>query len=255
MLLTIHQAYFIPWLGYFSKLAFSDAFVVLDNVQFRKRHYFDRTRIVNMHGEIRWLSLPVGENFQAPYDSVRVNSPDDSYVHKLLATIEQSYARARAFDQEWTDLHTAIDRPLKKHRRLLDINLGIISNILGLVGVNMPDIHLSSRLVTKDKDRNATWRIIDICEALGADSIVIGGGMSQTVHDLNIVANAGINVYVQDYLDIHPVYEQSRRKRAGFQPGLSILDSILNVGRKQTANFISDGAYNPIPIKIDEVKK
>ena len=63
MKVAIHQAYFIPWLGYFSKLAYSDIFVVLDNVLFRKRHYFDRTRIVNMHGEIRWLSLPVGQNF------------------------------------------------------------------------------------------------------------------------------------------------------------------------------------------------
>jgi hypothetical protein len=47
MAAVIHQAYFLPWLGYFSKLAFADTFIVLDDVFFRKRFHHDRTEIVD----------------------------------------------------------------------------------------------------------------------------------------------------------------------------------------------------------------
>ena len=39
---VLHLPYFLPWLGYFSKLAHCDVFVVLDAVHFTKRHYLDR---------------------------------------------------------------------------------------------------------------------------------------------------------------------------------------------------------------------
>jgi hypothetical protein len=36
-IVAIHQPNFFPWLGYFSKIARSDTFIFLDDVQFTKR--------------------------------------------------------------------------------------------------------------------------------------------------------------------------------------------------------------------------
>lgn len=248
MRITIHQSYFIPWLGYFSKLAFSDAFVVLDDVHFRKRHYFDRTRMVNMHGEIRWLSLPVGQNLGKVCHEVNVRVPGKSYVDKIIRNIELSYAKARWYDVEWRGLRDAVQRPLLESRNLVDINVAIIKNIVELVGMKMPDIHLCSDLVGPCDD--STERIVRICDVLGAAGVVIGAGMSLAVHDWRRIAEEGVDLYIQDYLARHPVYEQSRRKRAGFQPGLSIIDAILNVGRDQTRSLIVDDIHRPVPASV-----
>lgn len=47
MIATIHRPYFLPWMGYFSKLFYSDIFIVMDDVNFTKRHFIDRTKIIN----------------------------------------------------------------------------------------------------------------------------------------------------------------------------------------------------------------
>jgi len=248
---TIHQAYFIPWLGYFSKLAFSDIFVVLDNVQFRKRHYFDRTRIVNMHGEIRWLSLPVGENFRKKCYEVHVKTPDDTYIDKIIRTIRLSYAKARFYEREWDDLRESLLIPLRMSRNLVKINVGIIRNIINLVGINMPSIYFASE-VTKDFYDDPTQRIIEICEKLDINAVIIGSGKSLAVHNWRRVVEHGVSVYQQDYLSRHPIYEQSRRKWAGFQKGLSIIDAILNVGREKTSEFLQHSMYNPVPLDLEQ---
>lgn len=250
---TIHQPYFIPWLGYFSRLAFSDVYVVLDNVQFRKRHYFDRTKIVNMHGEIRWLSLPVGENFRKACNEVYVNAPDGTYINNLLKTIEFSYAKARFFDQEWSRLREALRHPLSNYSNLVELDVRIIDNITRLLGSRMPSVSFASELVTDCDD--ATERIISICDELGITSVIVGGGMSLKVHDWLKITNHGVSVYMQDYLVNHPVYEQSRRKRAGFQPGLSIIDAILNVGRAKVESFLVDEKFRPVRVGAPDAQR
>jgi hypothetical protein len=249
MKITIHQPYFIPWLGYFSKLAFADIYVVLDNVDFRKRHYFDRTRIVNMHGEIKWLSLPVGQNYRMKCRDVYVNLPDNLYVDKIIKTIELSYAKSKFFNNEWSELHYALKQPLISSSNLIDINLTIIKNILQVLGLAMPKIYLASTLT--DNCDDPTERIISICKVLNSKSVIVGKGMSLMVHDWRKIASEGVNLYMQDYLDRHPVYDQYRRKRAGFQRGLSIIDAIFNVGRNNTKEFLINETYRPVLLNMN----
>ena len=151
MIATIHQSYFIPWLGYFSKLTYSDIFVVLDDVLFRKRHFFDRTQIVNMHGEIRWINLPVGQNYGISCNKVFVKQPDFEYVDKLIRTIELSYSKARHFDKEWKYLKPAIETPMRKSTNLVDVNISLIRNLFDYLEIRLPTIYRSREL-------------IDICE-------------------------------------------------------------------------------------------
>ena len=240
---TIHQSYFIPWLGYFSKLAFSDVFVVLDDVMFRKRHFFDRVQYVNMHGEIKWLSLPVGQNFRRPCREVKVNQPDKNYVETIIKTIEFSYAKSKHFSLEWDGLKIALLDPLIKFSGLIEINVSIIINIMKLLGIQMPLVCFSSELLENCDD--PTERIFQICNKLNVDSVIVGNGMSLMIHEWPRLSNCGIHLEMQDYFKIHPVYEQYRRKRAGFQKGLTVVDAILNIGRETTRGFIIDQKYRP----------
>ena len=112
----------------------------------------------------------------------------------------------------------------------------------------MPHILFESNLIEDCED--STDRIIKICNVLKAKSVVIGGGMSLEVHNWQRVVDKGINIYMQNYLAKHPVYTQSRRKQAGFQKGLSIIDAILNVGREKTKDFLVDDKYRPMLLEL-----
>lgn len=249
---TIHQAYFIPWLGYFAKLFYSEYFIVLDDVLFRKRHFFDRTKYVNMHGEIRWLSLPVGQNFGKRCKDVCIRQTDKSYVDKIMKTIELSYAKSRHYDEEWPDLKKAIEIPLQSYRSLLKININIIINLLQMLDIPLPQILYSSDIIG-NPIKDPTDRIINICDYLKVNAIIVGSGMSLKVHSLEKLYENNISLYQQDFLNNHPAYEQSRRKFAGFQKGLSAIDAILNIGRIKTKEILADPKYIPKLVSLDNV--
>ena len=45
MLVGIHQLHYLPWLRYFDKIARSDVFIVLDDIQFNKSGWQNRNKI------------------------------------------------------------------------------------------------------------------------------------------------------------------------------------------------------------------
>ena len=70
MIVSIHQPEHFPYLGYFQKMADADAFVLLDNVNYRKNYFQNRNRFMNKNGVEEWFTIPV------PKDSVKMNIKD-----------------------------------------------------------------------------------------------------------------------------------------------------------------------------------
>ncbi len=64
VVVAIHQPNFLPWLGYFDKVAKSDVFVFLDSVQAPKTggSWLNRVRLA-MNGEARWVTAPIDRTF------------------------------------------------------------------------------------------------------------------------------------------------------------------------------------------------
>src|ERR1700676_1677029 len=62
---AIMQPYFLPYLGYFRLFAASDLFVIYDCVQFPRRGWVHRNRLLDAAGVERWLTLPLEK---APQD-------------------------------------------------------------------------------------------------------------------------------------------------------------------------------------------
>lgn len=194
-----------------------------------------------MHGEVAWIGLPVGEHFQTGCSEVLL--ADNSCVAWIVATISQSYARAYHYDSEMPWIKEMLESAVISGRSLVDINLEIIRCILSHLEIPCPQIFRSSDFTT---DTDATRRVIELCIQIGAHEIIVGNGSSHNVHDWNQTAAAGIKIGTQDFLAHHPLYSQTRRRRAACLPGLSVIDAILNVGAVQTRNFLTDPKYSPV---------
>jgi hypothetical protein len=65
---AIHQPNFLPWLGFFDKLARADVFVLLNSVQFprtSKGTWINRVKLL-VGGEARWATVPIVRPREAP---------------------------------------------------------------------------------------------------------------------------------------------------------------------------------------------
>ena len=72
MIVGIHQPNYLPYLGFFDKMAKSDIFVIYDDAQFNKSDFQHRNRIRIYHGW-KWLTVPV-EKKRIPINEVKIRN-------------------------------------------------------------------------------------------------------------------------------------------------------------------------------------
>ncbi len=89
MVISIHQPNYFPWLGYFYKIAQSDVFVLLDDVQFSNEGMHNYHYIKTPQGSLR-LKIPVEQHIG---DLIMEVKTKDflGWKEKHIKTIEANY--------------------------------------------------------------------------------------------------------------------------------------------------------------------
>ncbi|GAA3734762.1 WbqC family protein [Leifsonia bigeumensis] len=245
---VIHQPYFLPWLGYFAKLALADTVVILDDVLFRKRFFIDRARIIDVHSEIKWIGLPVGENFKVPINQVVIQ--DVSFLDNMIQTVRSAYRRSPLFVEEMNWVDWALRESIKAGRSLVEVDVELLLKFCDRLQIRRPAIDFSSSHRVRAEP---TERLLDLLQIEGGRTFLIGSGSSAYVHDLALLVNAGIGVVVQDFLPVHPVYRQVRRQQLPFAAGLSVIDVLMNVGHIETQRLLEVGILDSKYVTIHSV--
>jgi hypothetical protein len=217
---AIHQPNYVPWPGYFHKLANCDVFVYLDAVQFpRGQSFAARNRIKTPNGVV-FLSIPVslpkGSEGKASY--LEAAFADERWRKKHLKTVEQSYRQAPYFGE----IHELYSNELERHETLVDLNIGLIDAFTSYLGIETRRVRLSELLPSFGQK---TQLIIDVCRALGAGTYLSGTGGGRDYNDEELLNRHGIELRYDDFS--YPTYPQLW---GTFEPGLSILDLLFNCG-------------------------
>ena len=214
---AIHQPQFLPWLGHFHKIAMADAFVFLDNVQFRKNEFQNRNRIPVADG-VRWLTVPVSHRFGDEIRAVRVAN-DRPWRRKISGTLEHVYRGAPHFAQHYPALQELLERDWHD---LASLNMASVRWLMSAFGIQTPTV-VASSLDGLGTDRSG--RLADICRAVGADTY-ISGAQAQCYLDAEPFSRAGVKVEFQQYE--HPVY--ARTDEVPFISHMSAVDGLFMCG-------------------------
>ena len=227
-IVAIHQPNFFPWLGYFDKIARCDAFIILDDVQFPKNGgaYSNRVKAL-VSGEPRWVTAPINRN----YSGVRKISEmeflgDQSWRGKILRTIEMNYKKAPFYVEMSSFFEVLINN---SENSIAEYNSKAISSICEKLGFRQDKLFWSSKLAHKG-DSNEL--LVSLIKAVGGDTYMCGGG-ADGYQDDAFFASAGIELKRQNFR--HPEYPQ--HNTAAFQAGLSIIDTVANIGWAKTARL------------------
>ncbi len=240
MIVSIHQPNFLPWLGFFHKMAAVDIFILLDNVPFTKNGYQNRVKIKTAQGE-RWLTVPVltkGRFGQLTRD-VPIN-PCVRWEHTHLATLRTNYRRAPFFGDvmRWLE-------PLYAHPpdRLAPFNRRLIEGVLDYVGLPVQMVSASS-LGVEGKGGELLLKLV---QAVGG-TVYLSGPSGRHYLDPSLFHRAGVRLEFHQF--VHPRYPQLY---GDFIPNLSILDLLMNVGPVRAMDYLRRQEMAPQPAFAVEV--
>ena len=233
MILSINQPAYLPWSGYFDRIARSDLHVVLDHVQFEKNSYVNRNRILGKDGPF-WLTVPVrtkGKFGDLPINELEIDQ-SSNWQRKHLQSIRSAYGRSACFDECWINLEKVLQSEFLK---LNDLCRATTDVLLDLLGIEVEHQFTSSHQFGSSKSE----LVLEICRNFKATTY-LSGPFGREYLDLESFVSAGIKVEFHDYTT--PAYPQNSLE---FVSNLSILDLLFNEGKSAKRRFEKSESKKP----------
>ena len=224
MILSAHQPCYLPWLGYFNKIWNSDLFVWLDDVQFEKGGYINRTKIKTAQGE-RWLTIPVKMKGHTATRIKDMECSDGAWGFKHAAQLYDVYHKSPYY---------TVPQSLGVQPTLIQPLMANIYAQLIMFKCTTPTVFHSGLDIEGEKQE----LIINLCKHYNADAFLFGAKGRDYV-DVEYFKSQGIEPLFQDFRCV----EYPQQWGGGFVPGLSVIDTIFNCGSEKTLELIK-GGYN-----------
>ena len=223
MIVAVHQPHFLPWLGYLDRMLKADLFIILDHVQFERRNYQNRTRIL-LDGQPYWLTVPVMQHSQQErIIDKQITNPEKVelrwWASTHFQTLRHAYRKAPYFDTYAPSLRKMLE---SRWDRLVDLDRELLDYLRDILGIRTPLVSSAELGIGGRRSE----LILNLCRAVKADTFITGMGASRDYLDRQAFADAGIEVTCQNFE--HPQYAQCHS--GAFVPGLSALDVIFNHG-------------------------
>lgn len=177
ILIGVHQPNFLPWTPYFIKIAASNKFIFLDDVQFTKGDYINRSEFGSLaDGRLDWLTQPVYHVAGQSVREVQVAIESATVIRKIIKRFQLLPKIEYPFLDDSLQLLETICTSLSssKPKLLMDVNVEIISRICSVLMIETEltfssDLHVSG---------TGAERLRQIQEACGGDLLILGEGFS-----------------------------------------------------------------------------
>jgi hypothetical protein len=225
MKLAGHQPNYIPWPGYFVKMAQCDIFFILDTAQFQNGSSLDNRNLIKTSQGTLMLTVPVkrkGMGLQR-FDEVIVIP---GWKRNHLMALKVNYAKAPYFEE----VSPMLEQVLQDTGYLIDTNIAFIRLVHDLLGLKTKLVFLSDLPQFAHLRKNEL--IAAICRHYSADCYLSGIG-ARAYNQPEIFEKQGIKL---EYLDYQPIiYPQLW---GSFIPNLSIVDMLFNCGAEGTRKLL-----------------
>jgi hypothetical protein len=228
MKVAIMQPYFMPYIGYFQLINAVDEFIVYDNIEFTKKGWINRNRIL-VNGKDEYITLPIKKD--SDYLMVKDRYLGDNWIsekQKMINRLKESYRKSPNYSVIMPLLEESI---LYKENNLFIFVLNTLSKICEYIGIKTP-ITISST-ISIDHSLKGEKKVLEICKAVNATEYInpIGG---LELYSKDVFKNEGINLQFLKTDSI--IYKQFAND---FVPWLSIIDVLMFNSREEINKYLT----------------
>ena len=230
MKLAIMQPYFFPYPGYFQLMSAVDEFVVYDNIEFTKKGWINRNRIL-VNGKDSCITLPLKKDSDfLDIGDRRLAGTWGAEKTKMLNRIAGAYRKAPQFDLAYPVVEECLSFG---ETNLFKFILNSLAAVRDYLGIRTP-LTVSSAMPGA-RELKAEKKIFAICRARKADAYLnpVGG--------LQLYRKEDFKAEGLDLGFLRPADREYRQYDNAFVPRLSIIDAMMFNSKEELGKML--GAY------------
>ena len=210
------QPYFMPYVGYFQLINAVDEFVLYDNIEYTKKGWINRNRIL-VNGKDEYISIPLKKDSDYLHVNQRYLSDGSlEEMKKILNKIAEVYKKAPHYSQTMALLN---DIFLYEEKNLFEFIYHSILKTLSFLDIQTP-IVLSSTISIQNQLKSEE-KVLAICKNRQAQTYInpIGG---LTLYSHSTFKQNQIKLqFIKSNLFQYPQFNHD------FVPWLSIIDVLM----------------------------
>ena len=211
------QPAYIPWIPFFKRFLTCDYFVLLDDVDYSKHKFQNRTYI-KLNNAKNLLTVPVHYKMKVPINKIKIDNAKN-WKKKHYQTIVQAYSKSRFFSDFQLDFEKIYQIEWDS---LFKLNLEILNFFKTYFNIQK-EIYISSQLnIIGDGNE----KLVNICKYFDAKYFVVKKD-TEDYHPKEYFQNNGIDFKYHENSSLE--YNQIGNN---FMSNLSILDYAANNGKK-----------------------
>jgi hypothetical protein len=226
MKIAVMQPYIFPYLGYFKLVSGVSRFVFLDDVNFIKKGWINRNRLL-ISGEVKYFTVPLsGASQNALICEVPVLN-DRVWRRKFEASVVQSYSKAFYFEQVYSLLSSVL---FGGHDMIGEMAKDSVLKVADYL--SLPVEFVLSSGIYRNQTLKAEKRILDICRK-EESSVYLNLDGGRDLYCAASFAASGVELaFVDSRLPAYPQFSLS------FEPGLSIIDVLMHNSPSQVLEML-----------------
>jgi hypothetical protein len=234
MILSIHQPSYFPWLGLLDKIAKSEVYMVMDEVQLSDSAFQNRNLFLSPDGKAKYLTIGFNKKdyFSRRFCDLEIVQED--WQEKHLNTLKSYYGKHKFYAEVLPYIEPVFHN---KYSLLVEPVLDSMRISMQLLGITT-DIVCQHDLAY-DRASKKNDLVLALVMATGADVYLAGPG-SKAYMQLDTFSAQGIQVRFNHF--VHPEYPQKNINK--FEPGISCLDMLFNVGIERSREIFWSAVRN-----------
>jgi len=236
MRIAAMQPYLFPYLGYYQLIQAVDKFILLDDVNFIKRGWVNRNRIL-VNGKDHLFSLPLQRASQFRKISDMKLADYSGWRNRFLKTLTHAYRKASQYEPVMEMLHQALPQTAGGLNQLLHKSLAVVCEYLG-IQTRMESLTAKPRA----KELKGAERVLSICRELEAREYVNLPGAGRELYKAEMFGASGVCLrFLKPEAMTYPQFNNH------FIPMLSIVDAIMFNEKTQIQSML-DACSMEVPV-------
>jgi len=229
MKLAIMQPYFMPYIGYFQLMNSVDKFIIYDNIQYTKKGWINRNRIL-VNGKDQLITLPIKKD--SDYLNIverELSEPWDKDKSKMLNVIKASYNKAPYFQETFELISKCLNNSEENLFKFIYDSIVLINDYLEIKTLIVISSSINANHTLKSQDK-----VLSLCKAQNAGVYInsIGG---VELYDKETFKQNNIKL---SFIKSNPIkYKQFNNE---FIPWLSIIDVLMFNSKEEIKKYLNE---------------